>query len=290
MSDSTERTKDQALEFYRRAFWAKDRDAVSRLIAHDVRVNAPVVGEGHDAMMASIEGTFADFAWDDRDTTEFPSPAILAAEGDLVAVAFYMPQARPVAAGGGVVDYFHFDALRIVGGKVVERWPSINLSQRPTLSWASWGSGHPRPLPGARGLPAGEAKALALGFFRDVFDAHDAEAATRFVTEDYHQHVSHYPQGRVGLDQLLRQLFPDGPRPAPPAPTLPHVLFIAEGDVVVVAGLSPQVPAGGGAAYPFYTLTAYAVRDGLLAEHWSGVNAVRPPRHAQPLRPEAEGR
>jgi predicted SnoaL-like aldol condensation-catalyzing enzyme len=230
--------------------------------------------------VTSVEETFAPSRPGDPGEGGMPDPAILVVDGDLVAIAFYMPQPRPEQAGGGVIDYFHFDAFRVRDGKVCERWPSINRAGRPTATWSKWEDGATRPYPAGSGPEPEVARRLAVDFYRDVFDAQDAAAAARFVTEDYYQHAAHYPQGREGLDRLLRQLFPGGPRPAPATLTLPHVLLAAERDIVVTAGLLPQpAPSGDGTLYPYFVYTAYAIRDGMLAEHWSGVNALTPPAH-----------
>jgi predicted SnoaL-like aldol condensation-catalyzing enzyme len=269
------------LDFYRDVFWAQDSGAVERFVTPDVRVHAPAAGEGLDAMVTSVEETFTPSRPASAGGAGMPEPAILVADGDLVAVAFYMPQVRPERAGGGVVDYFHFDAFRIRDGKLCERWPSINQAGRPTASWSRREQGATRPRPSCSGPEPEVAKRLAVAFYREVFDAQDAAAAARFVTEDYYQHAAHYPQGRDGLERLLRQQFPNGPRPTPATPTLPHVLLAAERDIVVTAGLLPQpAPSGDGTRYPYLVYTAYAVRDGMLAEHWSGVNTLAPPVHS----------
>ena len=276
----TDGNRRLVLDFYRDVFWAQDLAAVERFVTPDVRVHAPVVGEGLDAMVTSVEETFAPSRPADPGEAGMPDPAILVVDGDLAAIAFYMPQARPEQAGGGAVDYFHFDAFRVRDGKVSERWPSINRAGRPTATWSKWEHGPTRPYPAGSGPEPEVAKRLAVAFYRDVFDAQDAAAAARFVTEDYYQHAAHYPQGREGLGRLLRQLFPDGPRPAPATLTLPHVLLAAERDIVVTAGLLPQpAPSGDGTLYPYFVYTAYAIRDGMLAEHWSGANALTPPVH-----------
>lgn len=274
-----EDNKRLVLDFYRKVFWAQDLDAVERFVTPDVRVQAPEVGEGLDAMVASVEETFAPAPPAGADGATMPRPAILVADGDLVAVAFFMPQADPDRPGA-VHDYFHFDAFRLHAGKLCERWPSINRAAHPTPSWTTWGDGAVRPRPSACGPEPERAKRLAVAFYQEVFDSEDAAAAARFVTEDYHQHAAHYPQGRDGLERLLWRAFPNGPRPAPATLTLPHVLLAAERDIVVTAGLLPQPsPSGDGTRYPYYAYTAYAIRDGMLSEHWSGVDKSAPPVH-----------
>jgi len=271
--------KALVLDFYRQVFWERDMTAVREFTAADVRVHAPGVGEGLAAMEQSVRETFAPSSRLPSGSGPAPEPAIAVADGDIVVLCFYMPQPEP-AHPDVTFDFFSFDAYRVRGGKLTERWPSINRAAPTQLSWAAPKDGAPRPRPSARGPHPDLAKHLAVEFYRQVFDGQDAEAAKRFVTPDYQQHCRHYPHGRAGLEDLLRRLFPAGPRPVPETMTLPHVLIAAEDDIVVTAGLMPQpVPGEPDRRYPYYAFTAYAIRDGMLAEHWSGVNKAAPPRH-----------
>jgi predicted SnoaL-like aldol condensation-catalyzing enzyme len=80
-------------------------------------------------------------------------------------------------------------------------------------------------VPGHRGAtcpnatgPAHDAaanKQLVLEFNRRVFDAHDPDAVTEFLAEDYEQHAGHVMPGRDGVANFVREVFPDGPIPAP---------------------------------------------------------------------------
>ena len=42
------------------------------------------------------------------------------------------------------------------------------------------------------------------------------------------------------------------------------------------ASLSPAALV---ASWPYYAYDAYRVKNGKLAEHWSGINKAAPPRH-----------
>lgn len=272
--------KALVLDFYRRVFWKQDVAAVREFCAADVRVHAPDGGQGLAAMEQSVRETFAPSAPASPGGAPMPEPALAVADEDIVVVCFSMPQPEPHDPGA-TFDFFSFDAYRVREGEITERWPSINRAAPTQLSWETWGDGIPRPRPSAHGPDPDRAKHLAVDFYRQVFDGQNAEAAKHFVTDDYQQHGRHYPQGRPGLENLLTQLFPSGPRPAPESMTLPHVLLAAEGDIVVTAGLLPQPhPDEPNRRYPYYVFTAYALRDGMLAEHWSGVSKAAPPQHA----------
>jgi predicted SnoaL-like aldol condensation-catalyzing enzyme len=99
-----------------------------------------------------------------------------------------------------------------------------------------------------------------------------------FVAEDYHQHSRHLPEGRAGLEGFVRSLFPDGPVAAPEVAALPPAILMGEGDLVVIAAAMPQ-PDGAGGEYLRLMYDGYRLRNGLIAEHWSGVDPRNPATH-----------
>ncbi|OIJ65038.1 hypothetical protein WN71_025730 [Streptomyces mangrovisoli] len=127
-------------------------------------------------------------------------------------------------------------------------------------------------------------KKLVSDFYVEVFGPMNPEAVKKFVADDYLQHASHMPQGRAGLERYVAELARQAPPPpagtAPAGPPAPAVLH-AEGDMVVIAGELPQpLLDGSGGTWTFYAYDAYRVRDGKLAEHWSGID-----KHARPRTP-----
>jgi predicted SnoaL-like aldol condensation-catalyzing enzyme len=122
---------------------------------------------------------------------------------------------------------------------------------------------------------------LVIDFYRHVFDARNPAAVKDFVTEDYQQHSSHLPSGRAGLEAFVAETFRGlPPLPVQPDLFMPPTLIVAEGDMVVIAGEFPQPePEDPTRTYPFFVFDAYRVRDGKLAEHWSGINKIAPPKH-----------
>lgn len=124
-------------------------------------------------------------------------------------------------------------------------------------------------------------KRLVIDFYRHVFDALDPSAVKDFVLEDYHQHCRHMPQGRAGLEAFVARVA--GGRP--PLPVQPEMVntpafLIAEGDMVAIGGGLPQPdPDRPGEFYDYFIVDTYRVRDGRLAEHWSSINKIAPPKH-----------
>lgn len=124
-------------------------------------------------------------------------------------------------------------------------------------------------------------KYLVREFYRRVFDAQNAAAVKDFVTEDYKQHSSHMPSGRQGLENFVRAVFPNGPVAEPDEMRMPPAFIVAEDDMVVVAAYLPQPdPDRPGATYDYFVFDAYRIRDDRLAEHWSSVNKIAPPKHS----------
>jgi predicted SnoaL-like aldol condensation-catalyzing enzyme len=195
---------------------------------------------------------------------EFPLEFVIA-EDDLVTVAAHERR--------GDADFFTFHTYRIVDGVIVGEWSNGAVDSRAT------GSGRPQD-PHARvamgdGDPA-LTKPRVADFYRCVFDAQSADAVKDFVSEDYQQHGSRVPPGRAGLEGLVRALFPDGPLPTPEQASIPPTILMGEGDLVVIAAGLPQRDGRGG-TYTRYLYDAFRVTGGLLAEHWSGVDASNPP-------------
>jgi predicted SnoaL-like aldol condensation-catalyzing enzyme len=125
-------------------------------------------------------------------------------------------------------------------------------------------------------------KHLVTEFYRRVFDAQNPAAVKDFVTEDYKQHCRHMPSGRNGLEAFVKAVFPNGPVAEPEAMNIPPAFLVAEGDMVVAAAYLPQPdPEAPGKTYDYFIFDAFRVRDGKLAEHWSSVNKIAPPKHGE---------
>jgi predicted SnoaL-like aldol condensation-catalyzing enzyme len=208
---------------------------------------------------------------------EMLDPVFAVAEDDLVATCHYLPQPDPREPGTSY-EYYSFDTYRVRDGRIVEHWPSFNKAAPPLRVLAPGDTRSTHISPGPHDLAAN--KRLVLEFYRRVFDAHAPDAVAEFLAEDYRQHASHAMPGRDGVARFVRETFPDGPVSPPDELSVLPSVIVAEGDLVVIAGLLPQPEPGG--TYPYYVYDAYRVRDGMLAEHWSGVNVAALPVHAPP--------
>lgn len=193
--------------------------------------------------------------------SEFPLEFVIA-EGDLVTVV------AQELRGADDHEFYTFHTYRIADGRIVEEFTND--------THGSTASGDGRAERGRTGTEPGEGdpaqnKVRVADFYRCVFDAQNADAIKDFVTEDYRQHALHIPAGRAGLEGFVRAQFPDGPVPTPGVAAIAPAILMGEGDLVVIAAGLPQ-PDGNGGTYVRYLYDGFRVTDGLLAEHWSGVD------------------
>ncbi|QQM38409.1 nuclear transport factor 2 family protein [Streptomyces liliifuscus] len=265
-------------------FGARNADAVADYVAPDLVQHGADVPDGAQAFADLLRREFDRGPAADQGTADVSGPrdpVFVIAENDLVCACHYMPQPDPDSPGS-TFDYYAFTTYRIRDGRIAERWPSINKIAPPRL---------PAPDTPTRATTVSSSpsidieanKRLVVDFYRCVFDAQNPDAVMDFVTEDYLQHVSHYPPGREGLEEFVRSRFPDGPVPPPAEPLIPPALIVAEGDIVVVAALLPQAePDESGALYPYYMYDAYRLRGQRLAEHLSGITKSAPPKPPGP--------
>lgn len=258
----------------------RDWDAIARMLAPDVMVHSPVVGRGRDLALEAAKRCFAA----DEDVPPQPEPTFAVVDGTTVTTCYAMPQTQP---DGSTIDFFWMDTVRVENERIVEWWPSINDAAPTQLSWIP--PTQPSGAPSA-GADRDAMKKIAVDFYRYVFDSEDASAVGRYVTDDYLQHSRHMPSGRVGLEALVSSIFPDGPRETPDQMTLVPTVLAAEGDIVVQGGTLRQRSGAGAATttyYPYIVYDAYRIRNGKIAEHWSGVNPAAPPIHGDSS-PEGE--
>lgn len=265
-------------------FGARDADAVAGHVTPDLVQHGADVPDGAQAFADLLRREFDGGPRADQGGTDASAPrepVFVVGENDLVCVCHYMPQPDPDAPGS-TFDYYAFTTYRIREGRIAERWPSLNKIAPPRPP----APGTPTRATTVSSSPSIDIEAnkrLVVDFYRCVFDAQNPDAVKDFVDEDYLQHVSHYPPGRAGLEEFVRDRFPHGPVPPPAEPLIPPVLIVAEGDIVVIAGLLPQAePDGSGALYPYYVYDAYRVRGQRLVEHWSGIDKTAPPKPPGP--------
>ena len=194
-----EANKQLVLHFFREVIASRTAGAVGQFVTGDYRQHAPDIADGPEAMEEHAQ-QISGGQEHDPGAAELLTPVFMVAEDDLVTTCFYMPQPEP-GDPGKTYDYFSFSTYRIRGGKIAECWPNIHkyvpLDQPHDPAVGRDRATQPGYV-GATDLKAN--KRLVRDFYARVFGAMDPGAIRDFVADDYHQHTSHMPQGRSGLD------------------------------------------------------------------------------------------
>jgi predicted SnoaL-like aldol condensation-catalyzing enzyme len=286
MSDKASRltaNKQLVLDYFREVVASFNADILPKYVADDFILHGADALVGIDAFREILRRDFAGQPPLDPETVEVLPPAFVVAEKDLVTICFYMPMAEP-GQPGAVYDYFAFNTYRIADGKLAERWTNEHKYARPQLPEDPHTGRDLATEPHFVGQTDLEAnKRLVIDFYVEVFGPMNPATVKDFVAEDYFQHASHMPQGLAGLEEFVADLAKRAPAllGGQPAAAAAPALLHAEGDMVVIAGTLPQpLHDGSGGTWTFYAYDAYRVRDGKLAEHWSGID-----KHARPQQP-----
>ena len=110
-------------------------------------------------------------------------------------------------------------------------------------------------------------KRLALAFWHEVFECENAQAATKYLAQDYIQHNPTMPPGRQGFIDVFEAKW----QQARHGPTYqnPPVMVLADGDLVqLVIRLAVPEPDDPSRTYDMYWFDLFRVRDGMIVEHW----------------------
>jgi predicted SnoaL-like aldol condensation-catalyzing enzyme len=102
-------------------------------------------------------------------------------------------------------------------------------------------------------------KEILMAFYEEVFNGHNADAARKYLREDYIQHNPGVGQGREAFIEAFRKKFEQ----------VPHFhldvkRIIVEGDMAAVHIHATGLPGKNESV----VVDIYRFRDGLLAEHW----------------------
>ncbi|WP_375749712.1 nuclear transport factor 2 family protein [Vibrio sp. HN007] len=122
MSIDLQKNKQNAIDFYRTAYFGNPQQAVDKYVGDDYIQHNPLVGNGPEPFIAYFE----------RMQREYPDKGIrfvrAIAEGDLVAL--HTHQTWPDGIEYVTMDFFRFDA----NGKIVEHWDAMQEIPETTLN------------------------------------------------------------------------------------------------------------------------------------------------------------
>lgn len=122
MSIDLQKNKQNAIDFYRTAYFGNPKEAVDKYVGDNYIQHNPLVGNGPEPFIAYFE----------RMQREYPNKDIrfvrAIAEGDLVAL--HTHQTWPDDIEYVTMDFFRFDA----NGKIVEHWDAMQEIPETTLN------------------------------------------------------------------------------------------------------------------------------------------------------------
>jgi predicted SnoaL-like aldol condensation-catalyzing enzyme len=110
-------------------------------------------------------------------------------------------------------------------------------------------------------------KRLVYDMWRTLVDAHDVEAAKKYLDKNY---IQHNPIADTGLDGVLAYFSSLGdPLKIPDRVQKPIVAIVAERDLVAYAWVDEQEnPNEKGQTYTTTWFDMYRIKDGIITEHW----------------------
>lgn len=110
-------------------------------------------------------------------------------------------------------------------------------------------------------------KRLVYDFWREVFEAGQMEAASKYMAESYIQHNPMVPTGRAAFVEFFSKVAK--PKPIADKVAAPLVAIVAEGDLVVMVFArelaDPKDPA---VKYTTTWFDMFRIEGGKIAEHW----------------------
>ena len=108
-------------------------------------------------------------------------------------------------------------------------------------------------------------KEVITNFYKEFFNEHIVESATKYVREDYIQHNPGVEQGRAGLMEAFAEKFKEHPEFAL------QIKFMIEEDNMVAVYLKNVDEQGNTRCR---VVDIYRLEDGKLAEHWDVLQPV----------------
>lgn len=108
-------------------------------------------------------------------------------------------------------------------------------------------------------------KKLVLDFYETVLNGKDADAASRYVADNYIQHNPRVPNGIAALQGFVREM-----RRSVPESRSTVKRVVAEGPLVVLHSFVQRSPQDRGSAL----VDIFRVEAGLIVEHWDVMQPV----------------
>lgn len=255
-------------DMWRTLIDAHDVDAGKKYIDKNYIQHSPIADTGLAGLMEFISSLGEPKEIPERTNT--PLVAIVA-ERDLVILASVKEYEYPHAKGQTYTTTW-FDMYRIKDNKIIEHWDPMDPMRLPdgrtprNYAPVEENSDHETLLASTNPELVAN-KRLVYDSWRVLLNAQQIEEAPRFLAKDYVQHSPVAAQGIEGFMAYFRD-FMGGANPKPvPEKVADLIALVAEGDLVVLARVGRLKDANDN-EYTTTWIHMWAVRDGLLQEHW----------------------
>ncbi len=248
--------KALVLYFYDQLFNHGNLSVIDKYIGSTYIQHNPTVANGAAALRQLVVSTRKQFP----NGHNYVERAL--AEGDLVLLQSHVVSV-PGTTGLAIDDIF-----RVVGGKIVEHWDTIESVPATTASgndlFAQLSSPKNTSAPPAvMALDEG----IVMNYFTDVMQVHDLSAIGRYVSGSLYQHDPALRNGAAALKQYYTALYQQHPEF-----NASVAQVVADGDLVAVHSHYRDSPSDLGQS----VYDIFRVVGGKIVEHWDVVQAVPP--------------
>lgn len=117
---------------------------------------------------------------------------------------------------------------------------------------------------------------LVTDFWREVLQAQNPAAASKFYAPDVIQHNPNVPTGLEGFQEFFGRIWKN-PKPAPATLAPAPAVIMAKGNMVLLvwqhATPDPTTP---GATYPSFSFDLFRVKANQIVEHWDSALKMTP--------------
>ena len=212
-------------------------------------------------------------------------PAVAFAKGDFVVLVWERPDQD--ARTGTPYTYFTYDVARVKDGRIQEHWNSFR-SPAPGTPVPPKPSSGPYPVPGVPMKATYDVSSLkytsqeamnidvAVGYYRDVVQAHHHELADKYLAKDL---IQHNPVDPTTAEGLIAWFNSRNPTPEPlrkELATFPDLLLAKNDIVLMMYDRQEQDAKDPNRIITSSRFEMVRIQDGKVKEHWDVADRKSP--------------